>query len=50
MQKNSHQVLSMDWGKAPLPPLAEVTERALHAEETNANNMVADNLLPLAVM
>ena len=44
--KNSNNVLKWEWPKASLPPLAELTEVGLRAEETNARNMVDDNKGP----
>ena len=41
--KNAEYGLDRNWSTVPLPPLARVTERTLHAEETNARNMQADN-------
>ena len=41
--KNMDFGLKTDWRTAPLPPLAQVTERVLRAEETNARNMLSDN-------
>ena len=41
--KGSSQVLEESWATATLPRLAEVTERTLRAEETNARNMETDN-------
>ena len=34
--KNSEGVLKQPWSDATLPPLAELTEDGLHAEEINA--------------
>jgi FkbM family methyltransferase len=42
--KNAESVLTAPWSTLPLPPLAEVTERSLKAEEVNAANMVSDNI------
>ena len=41
--KNSEAVLRWPWPTVALPPLAELTEAGLRAEETNARNMVSDN-------
>ena len=41
--KNAESVLNWPWATAGLPPLAELTEDGLRAEEINARNMREDN-------